>query len=227
MAEQLVNLKVIIDKLMRHPLFTDITYETVIDYTVDFMRIVGVPKFFTEKVETIEVTNYKGLLPCDWYETIQVRNVDTGIPFRYATDTYHLSETKNQPSDYTFMIQGNYIYTSLDEGSVEMAYKALPVDGEGIPLIPDNSVFYRALEAYVKKNWFTILFDLGKISPQSLQLAQQDYAWAVGACETEFQRLDLSRAESFFNSFSTLLIRGAEFENNFRNLGTKEHLRRH
>ena len=104
MAEQLVNLKVIIDKLMRHPLFTDITYETVIDYTVDFMRIVGVPKFFTEKVETIEVTNYKGLLPCDWYETIQVRNVDTGIPFRYATDTYHLSETKNQPSDYTIMI---------------------------------------------------------------------------------------------------------------------------
>ena len=46
-----------------------------------------------------------------------------------------------------------------------MAYRALPVDGEGIPLIPDNSVFYRALEAYVKKNWFTILFDLGKISP--------------------------------------------------------------
>ena len=108
-----------------------------------------------------------------------------------------------------------------------MSYKALPVDGDGIPLIPDNSVFYRALEAYVKKNWFTILFDLGKISHQSLQLAQQDYAWAVGACETEFHRLDLSRSESFFNSFSTLLIRSSEFENNYRNLGTKEHLRRH
>jgi len=45
------------------------------------------------------------------------------------------------------------------------------VDEEGYPMIPDNSSFTRAIQAYIKKEWFTILFDEAKISQQAFQQA--------------------------------------------------------
>jgi len=64
MAEQnYISLKVIVDKLKRNPLLSDLTFETVIDYTVDFMRIVGVPNMFEDKVIIVPVKEYKGTMP--------------------------------------------------------------------------------------------------------------------------------------------------------------------
>jgi hypothetical protein len=164
MADQYVNVRIILDKIMRHPLLQDLNFETVVDYTVDFMRIVGVPRMFKNKVATIEISNYRGALPCDWYETIQIRDPETYETYRYASDVFHISENKTPEVDYTFMTQGNLIYTSLEEGEIEMAYQAIETDNDGFPVIPDNSNFQRALEGYIKKQYFTIMFDMGKIS---------------------------------------------------------------
>ena len=109
--------------------------------------------------------------------------------------------------DLTYKIQGGYIFTSIKEGTIEISYQAILLDEEGFPLIPDNSKFTRALEAYIKKQWFTILFDMGKLQGPILQNVQQEYAWAVGACETEFQKLNLDKAESFYNSWRTMIPR--------------------
>ena len=106
-----------------------------------------------------------------------------------------------------------------------MAYLAIATDSEGYPLLPDNSSYTRALELYIKKQWFTILFDLGKIGPAVLQNTQQEYAWAVGDCQSEFNRLSIDKAESFFNSWRTLILRDSEHRTGFRNNGTKEVLK--
>jgi len=42
------------------------------------------------------------------------------------------------------------------------------IDEEGLPMIPDNPIFLKTLELYIKKEYFTILFDMGKISPAVL-----------------------------------------------------------
>lgn len=75
MIKQYVSLRIILDKILRHPLLQDISLETAADYTVDFMRIMGVPSIFEDSVtpEPIEVSNHKGLLPCDIYDIKQVR----------------------------------------------------------------------------------------------------------------------------------------------------------
>lgn len=72
------------------------------------------------------------------------------------------------------------IYTSIREGEIEMAYRAVMVDEEGYPMIPDDGVFPVALSLYIKKKHFTVLFDMGKISQQVLNNTQQEYCWAVG-----------------------------------------------
>ena len=61
MAEQYSSIKLILDKILRHPLMQDITLETAVDYCIDFMRIVGTPSIFEEKTEIIKgqhIENY-------------------------------------------------------------------------------------------------------------------------------------------------------------------------
>lgn len=261
MANNYISLSVIADKVLRHPMMAGISFEAIIDYAIDFMRIVQCPGFFDEKCVPIEIVNYKGLLPNDFYEVNQIRlisspikipkyienfridsdgnKISTGIysqdgyenletyvnkSFRYATDTFHMSDIKSH-LDLTYKIQGGYIFTSIKEGIIELSYQAILIDEEGFPMIPDNSKFTRALEAYIKKQWFTILFDMGKLQGPILQNVQQEYAWAVGACETEFQKMTLDKAESFYNSWRTLIPRTREHFKGFATNGIRENLK--
>ena len=52
-----------------------ISFEAIIDYAIDFMRIVQCAGFFEEKCVPIEIKDYKGLLPEDFYEVNQIRLV--------------------------------------------------------------------------------------------------------------------------------------------------------
>ena len=206
----------------------DLTLETAVDYCIDFMRLVGVPDMFTEKVAVLDINNYRAALPEDFYQVNQVRTTE-GNYFRYAGDTFHTHKCFDNTvnADLTYKIQGGVIITSIEKGCIEISYQAIAVDEEGYPMIPDNSSFTRAVQAYIKKEWFTILFDQTKISQQAFQQAQQDYAWAVGDCRSEFNRLTIDKAESLFNSWRTLIIRDTEHRRGFKNNGSKEYIKTH
>lgn len=268
MANNYTSIKTVVDKILRHPMMAGISFEAIIDYTVDFLRIVQCGGFFEEKCVKIPIEKYKGLLPDDFFEVNQIRLVsqkqkhpvyvesvredEDGNPitidgmviptmtyahigyvstedpsnrtFIHSTDTFHMSENK-LIGGLTYKIQGGYIFTSIEEGEIELSYQAIIVDDEGYPVIPDNSKFTRALEAYIKKQWFTILFDMGKLQGPILQNTQQEYAWAVGACESEFQKLTLDKAESFYNSWRTLIPRTKEHSIGFSTNNRKESLK--
>lgn len=217
MAEQYVNIRIILDRVYRHPLMQDLSFETAVDYAIDFMRIVGMPRMFEEKVVTIPIDKYQGELPVDYYKTIQLRY--NGMVLQYATDSFFMN--KDYVSN-TYKIQGNIIHTAFEKGDVELAYLSIPIDECGYPLLPDNSSFTRALELYIKKQWFTILFDLGKINPTVLNNIQQEYAWAVGDCQSEFNRMSLDQAESFYNSWRTLILRDHQHNSGFASNGNKQ-----
>ena len=219
------------DKLTRHPLLEDIPFETVVDYAVDFIRIVGTPPAFLEKTQEIEIKDYRGLLPCDYYQIIQVRVIDGEKrmgAFRYSTDSFHMSNTKPKHGGLTYKSQGGCIITSIPDGKIEIAYEAIPIDDEGYPLIPDNSSYSRALELYIKLQWFTVLFDTGKITPQVLSNTQQQYAWAVGQAQTDLIRPTIDQMESITAAWNKLLPDiTKDHANGFIHEGTKEHIITH
>lgn len=220
MAEQYLSIKKILDSCLRHPLMQDLSLETAVDYTIDFMRIVGMPRMFTEKVVRITIDKYRALLPCDYYQTIQVR-IPGGHALVYSTDSFHMG---NKGNSSTYKIQGNIIYTSIESGELELAYLAISTDADGYPLLPDNSSFTRALELYIKKQWFTILFDLGKITSAVLQNTQQEYAWAVGDCQSEFNRMSIDQMEAFSNSWRTMILRDHQHSSGFIGDGSRQTL---
>lgn len=227
--DRYISIKVILDNILDHPLLRDVSLERAINYTQSFIRIVGMPKAFDEKTDLVDINEYRGLLPCDVESIIQVRLHDkcnnNSKVFRYSTDSFHMSETKSKSHDLTYKTQGNVIFTSIKEGTIEIAYRALAVDSEGYPMVPDNSSFIRALELYIKKQCFTILFDLGKINPQVYNNVLQEYSWAVGQAQSELVRPTIDQLEALTNSLNALVPRVSEHSSGFVSLGTKERIR--
>lgn len=226
--ERYINIRQTLDDLLHHPLLQDLSFERAVNYAVDFVRIIGCPRIFEEKTTSIKIENYRGALPCDFHRMIQVRTCACGRPatFRYSTDSFHMSEDKhcNLP-DLTYKIQGQVIFTSIREGEIEIAYEAISVDEEGYPLIPDNSSFVRALELYIKKEHFTILFDTGKITPQVYNNVCQQYAWAVGQAQNELVRPSIDQMQAITNSWNTLIPRVTSHATGFVADGTMERLK--
>jgi hypothetical protein len=192
-----ISIRQILDDLLAHPLLRGLSLGRAVDYAVHFIRIVGMPKITTEKTETVKINNYRALLPDDYYAIIKVLNSKNNTP---------LVHSSTGDTDNSYKIQGNIIYSSLREGELTVSYKALLVDEDGYPMVPDNSSFIKALELYIKKQYFTILFDLGKINIQVLNNTQQEYAWYVGQCQSDLVRPTLDEMKSITNMWNNIII---------------------
>lgn len=229
--EKTTSIRRIAERAFRHPLMRDMDFETVVDYIGDFIEIVGCPRLMTEKAELLEISSHRATLPCDFVSIIQLREVpEPGKKSRYyttATDSFHLSprEYDEKHHELTYKIQSGVIWTSTTDGEAELSYLGIDTDDEGLPLIPDNPVFLRAAESFLKQKWFGVLVELGQMQPAILQNAQQEYAWAVGALETESARISLDKMESMMNSWNSLIMHKREHASGFRTMGREESLR--
>ena len=200
-----ISIRQILDDVLAHPMLRDLSLERAVDHAIHFMRIVGMPKMFIEKVTTVTLDEYRALLPDDYYNIIQVREANSNIPLQHTIDNYHMGDDKNSLAP-SYRIQGNIIYSSLRDKELEVSYKALPIDEEGYPMLPDNSSFIKALELYIKKQYFTVLFDMGKITGQVLNNTQQEYAWYVGQCQSDLVRPTLDEMKSITNTWTNIII---------------------
>lgn len=232
MEMQFIKINRIAEDLAEHPMLRDIPFDRIINYTQELMQIIGSPKLFIEKTAEVEIVNYRGELPCDFVNVIQVRGAECGCgPLEYvaATDNFHMSDCKRPPfyDTPTYRIQGGVIITSREHDNIEIAYKAIPVDEDGWPMLPDNAVFIRAVESYIKMRRFNILFDQGQISQQVFNQAQQDYAWNAGQAQTELLIPTEDEMETITNMWNTLIPRVTEHRTGFAFAHNKEFIRRH
>lgn len=203
-----VSIKVILDNILDHPLLRDVTLERAVNYTINFIRIVGCPDLFKEKSAIVNIEDYRGALPCDYNSIIQIRTkVGNGhnVVLKHTTNTFHISNDKESLPTFEYKIQGGVILTSFKDGEIEVIYRAIETDEEGYPLIVDNSSFIRALELYIKKQCFTVLFDLGKITPAVYNNVLQEYSWAVGQAQSDLIKPTIDQMIAITNMWNTLV----------------------
>lgn len=193
--EASISINVLIDRIYRHPLLKDVSREIIIDSLVDFIRLVGVPSMFTTEEKVLTIKSYKTTLPKSCIKVLSVKDKE-GKAFTPYTSTDSCS------SQLKYKVQNNVLYTGIPSGEVKVEYQVIPTDDEGLPMLPDNASFLRAIEAYIKKNYFTILVDLGQLHSSVLQNAQQEYAWAVGDCSSEFKRVTFEELSAINKSIT-------------------------
>ena len=221
---QYINLREILSRVLDHPMLQDVNLESAITYSLDFIRKMGLPEVYLEKKATIEIENYRGKLPCDLIIVNQDRDHNTHVCLRSMTDNFNElpSRAISQPS---FKTQGQIIYTSFCEGCIDVSYKAINTDEDGLPMLPENPVFLDALESYIKMKRFRILFDQQKIPMNIYQIAKAEYTDAARACHGMFATPSESEMESITSMMHQLIPRLNEFQSGFKNIGDKEYTR--
>jgi hypothetical protein len=224
-----ISIKELLSRVLRHKLLQEFTLEQAIQYTIDFIGIFGFPELYEDKQAEVDICDFRGKLPCDLISIDMVKECKTNVPLRSMTSSFnpggkYYNHLQQEPQ---FKIQNRTIITSLPEGKVIIAYKAIPVDDEGLPLLVNNTKYLKALELYVKCQLFTMLFDEGKITQQVLNHTEQEYGWAAGQLEEEFKTPSVAEMQSITNSLHQIFQRHDEFYNRFESLGNKEFRRIH
>lgn len=228
-----ISVKQILDNLADHPMLKDLTLERVVHYALRLMKIVGCPVIFQDKIATIDYEDYKAPLPCDLYKIIQIKSLGhhRNFCYRYTTDNFHLSvrdhrKCTDYPNDYTYKVQNSYIFFSREKDKIELSYRALPVDENGLPMIVDNEAFIRALESYIKYERFKILRDTGEMDLRRFAEVEKDYCFEVAQATNQFLIPSEDEMESITNMWTALLPRRHAHDDGFRAYSIKEELRK-
>lgn len=240
----------VLDELGRHPLLADLSLEQVVSYTLTFIGLQGLPNLYEDKLGTVEIHGFRGILPCDLVRINQVKDMDTQVCLKSMTDNFpagmrgkplpalkrpdingefkggYIPPLQMHFEEPSFKTQNRIIYTSFPEGMVEISYKGIPVDDNGFPMVIDEENYLAALRAYIKQEIFQIKFDIGEISAQVLQQAQTEYCWASGRLNTKYTIPSISEMESIMSNFNAMIPKMREFDNGFRSLNQREYLRK-
>lgn len=216
-----ISIQQILDDLLDDELMQGLSLERAVNYAVEFIKVVGMPPIFEHKIAKVPIHNYRGELPCDFYEVIQVKD-PKGFAYISSEGSFSNANKKSDYHAFTYTIKGNVIFTSTKEVDVEVAYHALKVDDNGYPLLPDNGTFPRALELYIQKRYFTKLFNSGKIAINVLQNVQQEYAFCVGQAQSALIKPNLDQMESIKNMWNTLIPKIYKHADGFKSVNSPE-----
>lgn len=225
---------------MNHPLAAELSYDLAAEYAIEGIKLIGAPLSLVNRVTNppIKIENYKGGLPLDIVEIKGVKVLDdvdvskaNSSAMTYASDLFHsdlsCSSEKDCTTELTYIVEQGIIKTSFEQGYVQVAYKALPVDDEGFPLIPDNQKAALAIEYYILFRYFGPLYDVGKITKQAWDRIETAKCWYMPSANTDMKIQSYDHVEGIMNSINRILINSTAQSNFFKGTGKKERLRRY
>lgn len=249
MKTNFVSLTTLMDRLLRKPYLNNITYEEVIDLTVDFLEIIGVPDIFEEVHYSGRFNNYKLSLPCELTEEIFI--YVNGVPAYAASDPRHpyMGDSEFKYPDhrssyennmrgvrrssaghnglYTYRVKENILFLNIPHGSVSIIGSRIKVNELGEVMIPEDRLFLLALQYYIIYKKMEDRFLAGQIHRSLLDTVEQEYMWNVGKLEASYKMINYAEAATIFNALHTLRNKKFNFGGSFKNLPTKEIVRIH
>jgi len=194
----------------------------------------------------IEIINYRGLLPADLFEIINgtVRNYETKAKLSPTSNPYFLAdrletipvdESLDDDFEFTarktgstlvvrdeYLLQDNEILTTLEEGYLEMSYKAFPLDDNGFPKVPDHEkvimmLVYAVIERTAIKLWYK-----GKITKDIYLDIEQKYLYFKASASSSLKLRTIDTTEAFKNRHLRLNPDFNQYSNDFRDFGYPE-----
>lgn len=231
------SLKTILWKVMNNPLAVELSYDLAAEYALEGIKLIGAPLSLVNRVSNpIKLESHKAALPLDMVELKQVRyffNIDDDdsckIAMTLATDTFHNSIIceENDGCEFTYVAEEGIIKTSLLDGYVQVAYRALPIDENGFPLIPDNQKVLLAIEYYILFRFLEPLWMIGKITDKAFSYIDQKKCFYLPSASNDMKIQNYDHVEAIMNGINRIITQPSAHSNFFKGTGEKERLRRY
>lgn len=222
-------------KVLKQPIVQDLKYEDAAEYAIEYLRLIGAPLAFEDKVTRIKLNNYKGLLPSNLITLKGIEYADCecngGIAMRYASNIYHTDiendrNCKNTTEEYTYITQNNIITTSMKVGWVNISYNAIATDEFGYPLIPDNESFKVGLEYYIIHRTLEGLWSMGKITDKVFQYYEQKRHYYSAQATNSMTIKNMDQMETMMNAINRMIVDVNPQETFYKNFGIREVIKR-
>ena len=219
---------------MQREIFKALSIDNAIRWAIDCYELIGNPEFYIDKVANIEIKSYRGRVPYDIMKCTKLEvtdnaasNRDGRVSMITSGDPYLKVRNSKATSNFGYRIEGNYIYCDLENGYLQMAYKALPLDTDGYIMFPAVVELTNAISHYIKYKHLEILNDLEQVSYDKVRIEEREYLFYVGAAQAQFFLDNLDTAQGLINIQSQLLPDKYQHEAGYTNLGNREFIRKH
>jgi len=133
------------------------------------------------------------------------------------TDSYIETTT-----DYVYVISSNYIKTNVETGYIMMAYQAIPTDGYGYPLIPDDASFIEALYWYITMKLLYPQWKQGSVRTEVYYDARRSWNYYCKQAYANAMLPNTDQLESIKNSWNRLVPELFEHSTGFSTLGERQ-----
>lgn len=218
-----------------NPEFID--FNDIVEYVGEAIRLIGVPYAHIKKItngispmpDQITIADYRGTLPTDIVHLDSVREFTTKSPMLYTLSSFPTTyESSNAIGTggqmLSYYVEGDYIFTNLETGEVELSYTAFQLDSNGYPMIPDEERYIVAVVAYCNQQIARRLFVADKLDERKFRMFEQEWLWYVKSAASKAHMPNLDRMESFKNEMVRLLKNSNHHASQFNGLNRPEFL---
>ena len=242
------SLGAVLWRVLKNPLAVELTYDEAAEYALEFIKLLGAPVIYEDKIANIELSYHKGEMPCDVLTINGVRYLDTDeegrknqpIALRESTNVYHIDPQEftnesntdfdlrgnHRRTEFTYSIQRGIFFCSMREGSVEISYKGISLDEDGYPLIPDNEKVLLGMEYYILSRYLEPLWMMGKITDKVFEYVNKKRYFYMPSAFTALTMPSIDLMETMMNSLNRLVINTTAHQNFFKKMGEKERIRK-
>ena len=237
-----VSTDFIIDKIQKdHQFNIAMDKYEIADDIFDAIELIGVRIPYVHRItngegdnpDVIMIKDYSAELPCDLRSIEGVRTHLSKAPLIEDSSTFHPQKgTSNEQypgqSQYlVYHINDNFIFTNFEEGEIEISYLAFPTDGDGVPLIPDDTRYIKGIVAMVAKDIGARLWRRGQLEDKYYEELKSEAAWYIGSAANSLNTPNYDKAESMKNQLSRMIRSSNHHAYNFKYLNSQEILKIH
>lgn len=121
-----------------------------------------------------------------------------------------------------YMVQDGEIITTMEEGELELTYKAFPLDNNGFPKIPDNPKLIELIKWSILERAGIQLWYQDKLTERKYNHIESKYLYYKKAASNQLKINSIPEMEAFKNRFMRLNIDPNLYGNDFINYGYED-----
>lgn len=236
LSGQYIELSEIIERVYRkYPITEEIKISDAALWTFDILSSLGIPDFYIEKTtnglednpDPIVIENYRGSLPLDIHSIYLVRDYDTQLPM-YCTSSPFKSDSTIPLDPYesslTYHTNNTFIFTSFEEGNVEMVYRAFPTSPMGLPMVPSEIRVVNAIVTGVGEKIAFRLWAEDRMKEAVYRHIEQESLFYLASATTKARVPSIDQMESLKNRWMRLIQDPNLHGSSFRYIANKDRL---
>lgn len=125
---------------------------------------------------------------------------------------------------YTYRLTDGWVFCNISQTTLEISYKAIPVDEENSPLVPDDTKIINAIVASVAYRLAKRLMIREELTPRAYDIIEKDALFNMASARSANKVLAMHEMESFKNRFLRLMPDVTAYYDSFDTFGNPEQL---